>query len=145
LGQSTDRSADAGPRVYAVPPSKAQQTDLVYAALAAIAIVFIQDYVAMVELSAAATVSLFAFAIALPLLGALSILSVVQAGYRFTMFPWWMTIAVSVALGASLVGIVAAFWSVSAAAGGVVLVMALVATVLVVAYRNNLDRANAPR
>ena len=145
MGQSTDRSADAGPRVDAVPPSKAQQTDLVYAALAAIAIVFIQDYVAMVELGAAATVSLFAFATALPLLGALSILSVVQAGYRFTMFPWWMTIAVSVALGASLVGIVAAFWSVSAAAGGVVLVTAMVATILVVAYRNNLDRANPPR
>jgi hypothetical protein len=145
VGQSIDRPAGAGEGVHEVPASKAKQTDLVYAALAAIAIVFIQDYVAIAELNVAATVSLFAFAIALPLLGALSILSVIQTGYRFTMFPWWMTLTVSVALGASLVGIVAAFWSASAAAGLVVLVMAVLATVLVIAYRTTLDRANRRR
>ena len=142
MGQSTDTSTGAGPGVYEVPAWKVKQTDLVYAALAGIAVVFVQDYVSMAELNAAATVSLVAYAIALPLLGALSAMNAIQGGYRYAPFPWWMTLAVVVALGASLVGLVAAFWSVSFVAGGLVLAMATVATITVIAYRNSLDRAN---
>ena len=145
MGQSAESSAGVGSGVYEVPAWKVQQTDLVYAGLAGIAIVFIQDYVALPALNAAASLSLVAFAIALPLLGALAALNAIQAGYRYAPFPWWMTIAVTAALGASLVGIVAAFWSVSSVAGWVVMAMAVVATILVVAYRGSLDRANASR
>jgi len=144
MGQSNNPSPGGRADVYEIPAWKVQQTDLVYAGLAGIAIVFIQDYVALEKLNTAATVSLVAFAIALPLLGALAALNAIQAGYRYAPFPWWMTIAVTAALGASLVGIVAAFWSVSVLAGGVVMVMAAVATILVVAYRISLDRANPP-
>jgi hypothetical protein len=135
-------SASGQRDVYEVPAWKLQQTDLVYAGLAGIAIVFIQDYVAIAELNAAATVSLTAFAIALPLLGALGVLNAIQAGYRYAPYPWWMTLAVTAALAASIVGIVAAFWSASEIAGVVVIVTAAVSGLVVIAYRNSLERAN---
>lgn len=141
MAQANDQPRASAP-VYEIPAWKLQQTDLVYAGLAGVAIVFIQDYVAIVDLNLAATVSLLAFAIALSLLGALVVLNAIQAGYRYAPYPWWMTLAVTTALGASIVGIVAAFWSVSAEAGGVVVATAVLATILVIAYRNRLDRAN---
>ena len=144
-----DRSAAASARptaaTYETPGWKLKQTDLVYAGLAGIAVVFLQEYVGFTELDGAATISLLSFAIALPLLAALGVINAVQAGYRHHPFPWWMTVAVVLALGASSVGIVAAFWHVSPIAGGLFLATGLVAGLLVTAYRNSLERANPSR
>ena len=128
--------------MYETPAWKLQQTDLVYAGLAGIAIVFVQDFVGLPELDASATVSVLAFALALPLLAALGVLNALQAGYRYHPYPWWMTLAVVLALGASTVGIVAAFWYISAAAAAVLIASGLGCGVLVIAYRIRLDKAN---
>ena len=128
---------------YETPAWKVQQTDLVYAGLAGVALVFVQSYVSLPILDTAATVSIVAFAIALPLLGALSVLNAIQGGYRRAPFPWWMTVAVTVALGASAVGIVAALWHVSIPAALAATLTALMAFALVAMYRISLERANA--
>ena len=128
---------------YETPAWKVQQTDLVYAGLAGVALVFVQSYVSLPSLDMAATVSIVAFAIALPLLGALSVLNAIQGGYRRAPFPWWMTVAVTVALGASAVGIVAALWHVSIPAALAATLTALMAFALVAMYRISLERANA--
>jgi uncharacterized membrane protein YoaK (UPF0700 family) len=130
-------------RGYETPAWKLQQTDLVYAGLAGVAIVFVQDYVGLPVLDAAATISIIAFAVALPLLAILGVLNAVQAGYRYAPFPWWMTLAVVVALGASAIGIVAAFWHASVVAAIVVTATGMLAGVLTAAYRISLERANA--
>jgi hypothetical protein len=144
-----DRSAVDSPgqsgSLYETPPWKLQQTDLVYAGLASVALVFIQSYVGLAELDTAATISLLAFAVALPLLAALAVINALQAGYRYHPFPWWMTLAVVLALGASSVGIVAAFWHVSPIAGGTFLATGLLCGLLLNAYRNRLERANLGR
>jgi hypothetical protein len=128
---------------YETPRWKLEQTDLVYAGLAGVALIFVQSYSSLPSLDVAATVSILAFAVALPLLGALSVLNAVQGGYRSAPFPWWMTVAVLVALSASAIGIAAAFWHVSAAAAVVAVVTGLFAALLVAVYRISLEQANA--
>jgi hypothetical protein len=142
MGEASVRPAGREDVLYETPPWKLQQTDLVYAGLAGVALVFVQGYIGSSELDTAATISLLAFAIALPFLATLGVLNALQAGYRYQPFPWWMTLAVVLALGASSVGIVAAFWHVSAIAGAILLVAGLLCGVLLVAYRNSLENAN---
>src|SRR6266851_6702129 len=58
----------------------------------------------------AARISIVGWAVAIPLLAALAMLNVVREWYRYTSYPFYWGIAWSVAHGAALIALGAAFW-----------------------------------
>jgi hypothetical protein len=103
------------------------QTNLIYGALITIGVLMVQPFLTAPSLSLAATISVIAFALAIPILAALMLVN------REETFRGRRTPSKLVAIGngvgqsAAFIGIVAAFWHISWIAGVVVLVSSFVA------------------
>ena len=85
---------------------------------------------------------MLAFAIALPLLGTLVMLNIVQAKYKYASYPLYLTLAYFVGQSSAFVGVVAAFWHVSWIAGGLILVSGIVGLAIYFAYSRQLEKDN---
>lgn len=94
-----------------------RQTGVIYGGLIGIAVVIIQPFLAAASLDTAATISIIAFAIAIPLLAALILVNRQEVFRRRRTSSVMVTVAQSVGQAAAFVGIVAAFWHISWVAG----------------------------
>ena len=103
-----------------------RQSGVIYGGLIAIAVVMVQGFLKARSLSASATVSTIAFAVAIPLLAALVLINRQEAfrGRRTTSVS--VTLAQAIAQLAALVGLVAGFWDITWS-GGDILVAGIVA------------------
>jgi hypothetical protein len=100
---------------------------MIYGGLVGVAVLLVQPFLSASSLDASATVSVLAFAVAIPLLAALVMVNRQEAfrGRRTTSVT--VLIAHGMAQLAAFVGIVAAFWHISWIAGVTFLVTGLVA------------------
>lgn len=99
-----------------------RQLGVIYGALIGIAVVMVQPFLNAAALEPAATISVVAFAVAIPLLSALVLVNrqEIFRGRRTTSVS--VMIAQSIAQLAALVGIVAGFWHITWIAGATFLV-----------------------
>ena len=103
-----------------------RQMGLIYSGLIGVAILMVQPFLGAASLDLAATISVIAFAVAVPLLAALVLLNR-QESYRQRRSPSvTVLVAHSVAQGAAVVGLVAGFWHIDWVAGVCFLVAAFV-------------------
>ena len=93
------------------------QNRVIYGGLIAIALVIIQPFIAAASLDTTATISIIAFAVAVPLLAALILVNRQEAFRGRRTSSLMVTLAQSAGQGAAFVGIVAAFWHISWVAG----------------------------
>ena len=129
---------------YELKKEWAQQTSAIFAGLIGIGVVIVQALIAINATDAPAVIALLAFAIALPLLGTLVILNVVQAKYRYASYPAYLTFAYILGEGSAGVGVVAAFWHVSWIAGVLIALSGLVGLAIYFAHSKQLQKDNAP-
>jgi hypothetical protein len=104
-----------------------RQLGLIYGGLILIGLYMVQPFLVAPSLDPSATVSVIAFAVAIPLLAALVLVNRQETfrGRRTTSVV--VVVAHSIAQSATLVGIVAGFWHITWIAGVTFLVAALVA------------------
>ncbi|MGX1027440.1 hypothetical protein [Streptomyces sp. SAI-097] len=105
-----------------------RQDNLTYGGLTAVGLVFLPPFVAGTPLSAAARVSVIAFAAALPLLGALMLLNSHEAFRKREASTRLVRGAKAVAIFAALTGVVAGLWHITWIAGVTALALGLLAT-----------------
>jgi hypothetical protein len=103
-----------------------RQLGLIYGGLIAIALVMVQPLIAAPSLDLPATISVIAFAIAIPLLAALVSVNRQEAFRRSRTRSVSVRIAHGVAQAAAFVGIVAGFWHLDPIAGAAFLAASLV-------------------
>jgi cation transport ATPase len=104
-----------------------RQQGLIYGGLILIGVYMVEPFLTAPSLDASATISILAFAVAIPLLAALVMVNR-QEAFRGRRTPSVMvTIAQAVAQSAAFVGIVAGFWHITWVAGVTFLVAGLVA------------------
>jgi hypothetical protein len=103
-----------------------RQQGLIYGGLILIGVYMVEPFLTAPSLDPSATISILAFAVAIPLLAALVMVNRQEAFRRRT--PSVMvTVAQAVAQSAAFVGIVAGFWHITWVAGVTFLVAGLVA------------------
>ena len=104
-----------------------RQQGLIYGGLILIGVYMVEPFLTAPSLDASATISILAFAVAIPLLAALVMVNR-QEAFRGRRTPSIMvTIAQAVGQSAAFVGIVAGFWHITWVAGVTFLVAGLVA------------------
>lgn len=104
-----------------------RQQGLIYGGLILIGVYMVEPFLTAPSLDASATISILAFAVAIPLLAALVMVNR-QEAFRGRRTPSVMvTVAQAVAQSAAFVGIVAGFWHITWVAGVTFLVAGLVA------------------
>jgi hypothetical protein len=104
-----------------------RQQGLIYGALILIGVYMVEPFLTAPSLDASATISILAFAVAIPLLAALVMVNR-QEAFRGRRTPSVMvTISQAVAQSAAFVGIVAGFWHITWIAGVTFLATGLVA------------------
>ncbi|MGW6279876.1 hypothetical protein [Kribbella sp. NPDC055071] len=105
-----------------------RQSNLIYGGLAAAGLVVVQPFLSEDSLDLPATVCVIAFAVSIPLLAALLVLNRQEEFRRRASKSPLVAVAKAVAQGSAFVGITAAFWHISTAAGIVFLAMGFIAT-----------------
>jgi short subunit fatty acids transporter len=94
-----------------------RQSNLIYGGLGAAGLVAVQPFLTTSPLDLTATICVVAFAVAIPLLAALLLLNRQEAFRRQVTRSRMVSVAKSLAEGASFVGLTAAFWHISQTAG----------------------------
>ena len=104
-----------------------RQQGLIFGGLILIGVYMVEPFLTAPSLDASATISILAFAVAIPLLAALVMVNR-QEAFRGRRTPSVMvTVAQAVAQSAAFVGIVAGFWHITWVAGAAMLGSSLVA------------------
>jgi hypothetical protein len=104
-----------------------RQSGVIYGGLILIGLYMVQPFLTASSLDVSAKVSVYAFAVAIPLLAALVLVNRQEMFRRRRTTSVTVAVAHSVAQGAALVGIVAGFWHITWIAGVTFLAVALVA------------------
>ena len=131
-------------RIYELKEEWAQQTRAIFAGLIGIGVVIVQALIGINATDPPAVIAMLAFAIALPLLGTLVMINVVQAKYKYASYPFYLTFAYIVGQSSAFVGVIAAFWHVSWIAGVLILISSLVGLAIYLAYSKQLEKDNLP-
>lgn len=107
-----------------------RQSGLIYGGLIGVAVLMVQPFLVAPSLDASATVSIVAFAVAIPLLAGLAMVNWQEGfrGRRSTSLS--VTIAQSLGEAAAITGIAAGFWHVTWVAGVTFLAAGLVAALV---------------
>jgi ABC-type sugar transport system permease subunit len=105
-----------------------RQNNLIHAGLIGIGTIMVQPFLTADSLNVAATISVVAFSVAIPLLAALVLVNKQEFFRRRATKSVIVAIARPVALSAAFVGVVAGFWHMSWLAGAGMLAGGLVAT-----------------
>jgi cation transport ATPase len=103
-----------------------RQSGVIYGALILIALYMVQPFLVAPTLDVSATISVIAFAVAIPLLAALAMINRQETYRGRRAGSVTVNVALSIAQGAALVGIVAGFWHITWVAGVTFLVAAIV-------------------
>jgi len=103
-----------------------RQSGLIYGGLIGIAVVMMQGFLEAPSRDTAARISVIAFSVAIPLLAALVMVNRQETFRRRPTPSVIVTVAASIAQGAALAGLVAAFWHIGWVAGVVFLATAFV-------------------
>jgi hypothetical protein len=127
---------------YEVKEEWSRQTGAIQAGLITIGLIIVQAMIATNATDTPALISLWAFAIALPLLAVLVLLNIAQAKYKYASYPFYLTFAYIVGQSSAFVGIVSAFWHVSWVAGVLLLVSAAIGLAVYLAYSRQLEKDN---
>jgi hypothetical protein len=122
--QAEAQDAKADP---AVQEEWIRQSNLIYGGLGAAGLVVIQPFLTTSPLDLTAQICVIAFAVSIPLLAALLVLNRQEAFRRRVTRSRLVSVAKAVAQGSAFVGITAAFWHISTAAGIVFLLVGFVA------------------
>ena len=133
-------------------PDKAQarewldQNALTYGALIGVAVLMVQPFLTAASLDLAATISVIAFSVAIPLLAALILVSRQETFHGRRTRSTLVTISQAVAQGAAIIGLVAAFWHINWIAGVGLLVSGFLAIAIHSAgfWQLELDVASSP-
>jgi hypothetical protein len=104
-----------------------RQSNLIYGGLAGAGLVLVQPFLTATSLNPSAMVCVIAFAVSIPLLAALLVLNRQEEFRRRASKSPFVGVAKGVAQGSAFVGITAAFWHMSIAAGIVFLAVGCVA------------------
>lgn len=104
-----------------------RQNNLIYGALIAIGVYMVQPFLIAPSLDLTARICVVAFAVAIPLLAALVMVSRQEAFRRRAANPMVVTIAQVVGQSCAFVGLVAGFWHIFWVAGVAVVVTGLLA------------------
>jgi hypothetical protein len=99
-----------------------RQNNLIYGGLIGVAVVLIQPFLTVASLDVPATVSVVAFAVAIPVLAALLMLNAQEAFQRRVARSLFVDIVKAVAQSSAFVGVVAAFWHIDWIAGLAILI-----------------------
>jgi hypothetical protein len=103
-----------------------RQSNVIYGGLLGVGIILIQPFLTADELDVTATVCVYSFAVAIPLLAALVLVNQQEAFRRRATGSLLVGAAKAVGQTAAFAGVVAAFWHISWIAGVVLLVSGLV-------------------
>jgi amino acid transporter len=104
-----------------------RQSNLIYGGLGAAGLVVVQPFLSTSSLDLAAMVCVIAFAVSIPLLAALLVLNRQEAYRQRVTKSRLVSVAKAVAQGSAFVGLTAAFWHISMAAGIVFLLVGFIA------------------
>lgn len=94
-----------------------RQSNLIYGGLGAAGLVVVQPFLTTSPLDLTATICVVAFAVSIPLLAALLVLNRQEAFRRQVTRSRLVSVAKAVAEGSAFIGLTAAFWHISLAAG----------------------------
>jgi hypothetical protein len=120
-----------------------RQTNLIYGGLIGVGVVIVQPFLTATTLDQPATISVVAFALAIPLLAALLMLNEEEAFRRRATRSRFIDIAKAVAQLCAFVGVVAAFWHILWIAGVGILAAAVVGLAVHTVGYSNLMRDGA--
>lgn len=129
-------------RKYEVEPKWTQQAIVVYGGLIAIGVVIIQGLLSAPSLDLPSLVSVFSFAVAIPLLATLVLINHSQAVYKYASYPLYLTLTVILGEGCAFLGILAAFWHFSWVAGVLLTFCGLAGLLIYAIYSKQLQRDN---
>ena len=134
-------SADQRGR-YLLKPEWIRQDTVRNAGLIVVGIYMVQSLLGSTFLDVAARLSIVAWAVAIPLLAALAMVNLALQSHRYASFPTYVVVISTIAQGAAVVGVVAAFWHIWIPAGVVVMLSAVLALAFYAAYSRRLDDDN---
>ncbi len=121
-----------------------RQSNSILAGLIGISVVIVQALIAIKATDPPAVIAILAFAIALPMMGALVMINTVLARHRYASFPGYLTLAYFVGEGSAAVGVVAAFWHLSWIGGVLIVASCLAGLAVYFAYSRQIQKDNPP-
>ncbi len=129
-------------RKFELKEEYTRESTAILAGLIGISVVIVQALISIHATDLPARIAILAFAVALPMLGMLFILTSLYARYRYASFPLYLTAAYVLGEGGAAVGVVAALWHLSWVAGVLVVVSGLLAVGVYFAYTRQLQKDN---
>ncbi len=120
-----------------------RESTAILAGLIGIGVVIVQALISNRVTDLPAMIAFLAFAIALPMLSMLVILTSLYTRYRYASFPLYLTAAYVLGEGGAVLGVVAAFWHLSWVAGVLILISGLFAVGVYFTYTRQLQKDNA--
>jgi hypothetical protein len=127
---------------YEIKEEYTRQSSAIQAGLITMGVIIFQALIGTGATDIPALISLWSFALAMPLLAALVMLNLRQAKYRYATYPYYLTFAYVVEEFGAFVGIVGAFWHVSWIAGVLLLVSSTVGLAVYLAYSRQQESDN---
>ncbi len=127
---------------YEVKEEWSRQTSAIQAGLITIGLIIFQALIGIDAPDIPALISLWSFALALPLLAALMMINLTQAKYRYATYPFYLVLAYVAGQSGAFIGIVGAFWHVSWIAGVLFLVSSIVGLAVYLGYSRQQERDN---
>jgi hypothetical protein len=126
-----------------IPRPLIEESRAFLAGLIGISVVIVQALIAIRATDLAAMIALSAFAVSLPVLGALVMVDIVMERHETASLPAYLNLAYFIGENGAAVGVVAAFWHVSWVAGLLVLVSGLFGLGVYLVYSRQLEKENA--
>jgi hypothetical protein len=127
---------------YVVMPELVRMDTLINVGLIVLGVYTLQAFIPSSVTDVAARVSVEAWAVAIPLLAFLVLLSQLLGSYRYASNPLYVVLARGVALGAAVIGFGAAVWHVWMPASIVLIASGLGGFFIYQAYHRRLERDN---
>src|ERR1700730_16353647 len=127
---------------YVVLPELIRMDTLINVGLIVLGVYVFQAFISSSVTDVAARVSVAAWAVAIPLLAFLVLLSQLLGSYRYASNPLYVVLARGLALGAAVIGFGAAIWHVWMPASIVLIASVLGGFFVYQAYHRRLERDN---
>lgn len=115
---------------YTLRPEWVRTELVIDVGLIVLGVYILQAYISTGVNDVAGKISVVAWAVAIPQLAILALLSQILSAYRYYSYPWYLSIARSLGQGAAIIGFGAALWRLWIPASLVLLVSGLIALVV---------------
>ncbi len=127
---------------YEIKEEYTREASTIQVGLVTMAVIILQSLIGSVTPDIPALISMWTFAVAMPLLAALLMFNLRQARYRYATYPFYVTFAYVIAAIGAFVGIFGAFWHVSWIAGVLLFVSSPVGLAVYLTYSRQQQRDN---